>query len=49
LLPRKASYRYIETRDVVEPQPGKEAGVRATYAGLIARLVLPTLADSRSP
>lgn len=40
-----ASYRYIRSRDVIEPVPRKDAEVKAAYGRLLARITLRTISE----
>jgi restriction system protein len=46
VVPRLAGYRYVLSRDAIEPVKRKEIDVKATYWRLVARTVLRALADA---
>ena len=46
VVPAVASYRYVKTKDVVQADPRKEAGVKKLYERLVARVTLRTLAEA---
>jgi restriction system protein len=43
VIPKERGYRYVKTRDVVEPLPRPEAEIKQRYAQLIACMALRTL------
>ena len=43
VIPRERGYRYVKSRDVVEPLPRPEAEIKQRYAQLIACVALRTL------
>lgn len=46
IVPNELSFRYVRTRDAIEPTARKPADVRQRYADLIAQLALLTLRDA---
>jgi len=46
VVPAVAGYRYLKTKDVVQPEPRKDAEVKKLYGRLIARVALRTLAEA---
>ena len=45
-VPAVAAYRYVKTKDVVQPEPRKDAEIKKLYGQLIARVALRTLAEA---
>ena len=45
-VPSVAAYRYMKTKDVVQPEPRKDAEIKKLYGQLIARVALRTLAEA---
>ena len=43
VIPKKRGYRYVKSRDVIEPLPRPEAEIKQRYAQLIACVALRTL------
>ncbi len=43
VIPRERGYRYVKTRDVIEPLPRPEAEIKQRYTRLIACMALRTL------
>ena len=43
VIPKERGYRYVKTRDVIEPLPRPEAEIKQRYAQLIACMALRTL------
>jgi restriction system protein len=43
VIPKERGYRYVKSRDVIEPLPRPEAEIKQRYAQLIARVALRTL------
>jgi restriction system protein len=46
IVPRLAGYRYVRSRDAIDPVTRKEIDVKATYFRLVARTALRALADA---
>jgi restriction system protein len=46
VVPAVSAYRYLKTKDVVQPEPRKDAEVKKLYETLIARVALRTLAEA---
>jgi restriction system protein len=46
VIPAVAAYRYVRSKDVVQPEPRKEAEIKKLYGELIARVTLRTLAEA---
>jgi restriction system protein len=46
VAPTAAAYRYVRSRDTIEPVLRKDAEVRGIYARLLARIVIRTLAEA---
>jgi restriction system protein len=46
VVPAVAGYRYLKTKDVVQPEPRKDAEIKRLYGQLIARVALRTLAEA---
>jgi restriction system protein len=46
VVPAVAGYRYLKTKDVVQPEPRKEAEIKKLYGQLLARVTLRTLAEA---
>lgn len=46
VIPTVAAYRYVRSKDLVQPEPRKEAEVKKLYGELIARVTLRTLAEA---
>ena len=45
-VPAVAVFRYMKTKDVVHPEPRKDAEIKKLYGQLIARVALRTLAEA---
>jgi restriction system protein len=45
-VPAVAGYRYVKSRDLVQPEPRKETQTRRLYSELLARITLRTLAEA---
>ncbi|MGH8390526.1 MAG: restriction endonuclease [Pseudomonas sp.] len=45
-VPIVAAYRYVRSKDFVQPEPRKEAEIKKLYEELIARVALRTLAEA---
>jgi restriction system protein len=45
-IPSVASYRYVKTKDLVQPEPRREAEVKILYGKLLARVTLRTLTEA---
>jgi restriction system protein len=46
VVPAVAGYRYLKTKDVVQPEPRKDAEIKKLYGQLLARVALRTLAEA---
>ena len=46
VIPAVTGYRYVKTKDVIQPEPRKETEVNKLYEKLIARVALRTLAEA---
>lgn len=46
VIPAVVGYRYVKTKDVLQPEPRKESEVNKLYEKLIARVALRTLAEA---
>lgn len=46
VVPAVASYRYLKTKDVVQPEPRKQPEIKKLYEQLLARVTLRTLAEA---
>jgi restriction system protein len=46
VVPEVAGFRYLKTRDLIQPEPRREAETKKLYARLIARVALRTLAEA---
>jgi restriction system protein len=46
VVPSIVAYRYMKTKDVVQPEPRKDAEIKKLYGRLIARVALRTLAEA---
>lgn len=46
VVPAVSAYRYLKTKDVVQPEPRKDVEVKKLYERLIARVALRTLAEA---
>jgi restriction system protein len=46
VIPAAAGYRYVKSKDVIQPEPRKDAEIRKLYEQLIARVALRTLAEA---
>jgi restriction system protein len=46
VVPAVAGYRYLKTKDMVQPEPRKDAEIKKLYGRLIARVALRTLAEA---
>lgn len=46
VVPAVASYRYVKTKDVVQPDPRKDSEIKKLYEKLLARVTLRTLAEA---
>jgi restriction system protein len=46
VVPAVAAYRYLKTKDAVQPEPRKDAEIKKLYEKLIARVTLRTLAEA---
>jgi restriction system protein len=46
VVPAVLAYRYMKTKDVVQPEPRKDAEIKKLYGRLIARVALRTLAEA---
>ena len=46
VVPAVAAYRYMKTKDVIQPEPRKDAEIKKLYGRLIARVALRTLAEA---
>jgi restriction system protein len=46
VVPAVAGYRYLKTKDTVQPEPRKDAEIKKLYGQLIARVALRTLAEA---
>jgi len=46
VIPAVTGYRYVKTRDAIQPQPRKEAEIGKLYEQLVARVALRTLAEA---
>jgi restriction system protein len=46
VVPEVTGYRYVKTKDLIQPEPRKDAEVRKLYANLIAQVALRTLAEA---
>jgi restriction system protein len=46
VIPAVTGYRYIKTKDVIQPDPRKEPEINKLYEKLIARVALRTLAEA---
>jgi restriction system protein len=45
-VPPVVAYRYMKSKDVVQPEPRKEAQIKKLYGELLARVTLRTLAEA---
>jgi restriction system protein len=45
-VPVVAGYRYVKSKDLVQPEPRKETQTRRLYSELLARITLRTLAEA---
>ena len=46
VIPAVTGYRYVKTKDVIQPDPRKEPEINKLYEKLIARVALRTLAEA---
>jgi restriction system protein len=46
VIPAVTGYRYVKTKDVIQPEPRKETEINKLYEKLIARVALRTLAEA---
>jgi len=46
VVPAVTGYRYIKTKDLIQPEPRKDAEINKLYEKLIARVALRTLAEA---
>jgi restriction system protein len=46
VIPAAAGYRYVKTRNAVQPEPRKDAEIRKLYERLLARVAVRTLAEA---
>jgi restriction system protein len=46
VVPAAAAYRYVKTKDLIQPVPRKDAEIKKLYGELIARVTLRTLAEA---
>jgi restriction system protein len=46
VVPAVAAYRYVKSKDFVQPEPRKEVEIKKLYGELIARVTLRTLAEA---
>lgn len=46
VIPAVTAYVYVKTKDVIKPEPRKEAEIKKLYEKLIARVALRTLAEA---
>jgi restriction system protein len=46
VVPAVAAYRYLKTKNVVQPEPLRDAEIKKLYGQLIARVALRTLAEA---
>ena len=45
-VPAVAGFRYVKSKDVVQPEPRKDAQIRKLYSELLAQVTLRTLAEA---
>jgi restriction system protein len=45
-IPAVTGYRYLKSKDVIQPEPRKDAEIKKLYERLIARVALRTLAEA---
>ncbi len=46
VIPEMTGHRYVKSKDVIQPQPRKDADIKKLYEKLIARVALRTLAEA---
>jgi restriction system protein len=46
VVPAMAAYRYVKSKDLVQPEPRKETEIKKLYGQLLARVTLRTLAGA---
>jgi restriction system protein len=46
VIPAMTGYRYVKSKDVIQPEPRKDAEIKKLYEKLIARVALRTLAEA---
>ncbi len=46
VVPAVTGYRYVKTKDLVQPEPRKDAGIKKLYGHLLARVTLRILAEA---
>ena len=46
VIPAVTGYRYLKTKDLIQPEPRKESEIKKLYEKLIARVALRTLAEA---
>ena len=45
-IPAVVGYRYVKSKDLVQPEPRRDADIKKLYADLLARVTLRTLAEA---